>query len=204
MPAPVLGIAQERICPDPPQLPDSITDLYGAGQAARMIQSLARTDRRFLSLRSWNFLQAFSIPSSFCASLGPHDWISRGNTGSPLRVDGRGVDFYSPDEFESVGMIAALDFEKPFPFGAIRVPPVRLKGGRLYYRPQGQLPLASGRPDRLVFDFARLATAPEQGFSEFAQQWGVLGLCPHDKSIHHLVSPLLPQLDGRRNDRADQ
>jgi hypothetical protein len=93
-------------------------------------------------------------------------------------------------------MIAALDFEKPFPFGAIRVPPVRLKGGRLYYRPQGQLPFASGRPDRLVFDFARLATALEQAFLEFAQQWGVLGLCPHDKSIHHLVSPCFPNWMG--------
>ena len=44
---------------------------------------------------------------------------------------------------------AALPYEKPFPFGTILVPPVRLQGKALYFRPRGPLQPATGRPDRL-------------------------------------------------------
>ena len=99
-------------------------------------------------------------------------------------------------KLESVGMRAALPYEKPFPFGTILVPPVRLQGKTLYFRPEGPLQPATGRPDRLVFDFARLATAPERAFVEFARIWGVLGICPHGDSIHHTEPACLPRRAG--------
>ncbi len=88
-------------------------------------------------------------------------------------------------------MIAALDFEQPFPFGTILVPPVRLAAGRLYFQPKGPLHPARGRPDRLVFDFARLSEAPEKAFLEFARVWGAMGICPHQTTLHHRSPPCL-------------
>jgi hypothetical protein len=93
-------------------------------------------------------------------------------------------------------VIAALDFEQPFPFGTIFVPPVRLAAGRLYFRPKGPLHPANGQPERLVFDFARLSEAPEKAFLEFARTWGALGICPHRTAIHHQSPPCLPHLIG--------
>jgi hypothetical protein len=61
-------------------------------------------------------------------------------------------------------MIASLDFEQPFPFGAILVPPVRIAGGRLRFKLKGPLRVANGLPGRLVFDFARLANASDSLF----------------------------------------
>src|SRR5260370_15407197 len=86
--------------------------------------------------------------------------------------------------------------EKPSLSGTILAPPVRLQGKTLYFRPQGPLQPAAGRPDRLVFDFARLATAPERAFVEFARIWGVLGICPHGDSIHHKEPACLPHRVG--------
>jgi hypothetical protein len=100
------------------------------------------------------------------------------------------------DELESVGMIAALDFGQPFPFGMILVPPVRLAAGRLYFQPKGPLRPAKGQPERLVFDFAGLSEAPEKAFLEFARTWGALGICPHRTTVHHLSPPCLSHLVG--------
>src|ERR1039458_6121216 len=88
-------------------------------------------------------------------------------------------------------MIAALDFEQPFPFGAILVPPVRLAAGRLYFRPKGPLHPANGQPERLVFDFAGLSEASEKAFLEFSRKWGALGICPHGTTLHHRSPPCL-------------
>ena len=41
-------------------------------------------------------------------------------------------------------MIAALPYDRPFPSAAIWAAPVRLKGDRLCFRPQGPLALATG------------------------------------------------------------
>jgi hypothetical protein len=73
---------------------------------------------------------------------------------------------------------------------------VRLQDGRLYFRAQEHLHLAEGHPERLVFDFARLATAPDRAFLEFARIWGVLGICPHGDHIHHRMPVCLPRLVG--------
>ena len=62
--------------------------------------------------------------------------------------------------------------------------------GQLYFEPEGPLRPATGESERLVFDFANLAEAPEQAFVRFAQVWGVLGLCPHGNSIHHCTRPV--------------
>jgi hypothetical protein len=91
-------------------------------------------------------------------------------------------------------MIASLDFEQPFPFGAILVPPVRVTAGRLRFQPKGPLRVAKGQPERLVFDFARLAEASERSFLEFARTWGPLGICPHRTSVHHQSPPCLAYL----------
>lgn len=88
-------------------------------------------------------------------------------------------------------MIAALDFEQPFPFGMILVPPVRLAAGRLYFQPKGPLHPATGQTERLVFDFARLSEAPEKAFLEFARTWGALGICSHLRTLHHRSPPCL-------------
>jgi hypothetical protein len=93
-------------------------------------------------------------------------------------------------------MIASLDFEQPFPFGAILVPPARIAGGRLRFKLKGPLRVANGLPGRLVFDFARLANASEQSFLEFARTWGPLGICPHRTTVHHKSSPCLEHLVG--------
>ncbi len=91
-------------------------------------------------------------------------------------------------------MIEALRYEKPFPFDAILVPPLRLRAHALYFDPRGPLQPSKGQIERLVFDFARLANAPESAFLEFAQVWGALGLCSHRRSIHHEAPPCLPRL----------
>ena len=80
-------------------------------------------------------------------------------------------------------MIAELTYDKPFPSAIIRVPPVRLRSGQVYFQPEGPMRSAKGQSERLVFDFANLAEAPEQAFIRFAEVWGVLGLCPHDNSM---------------------
>src|SRR5271155_3002167 len=61
-------------------------------------------------------------------------------------------------------MIAALPYDKPFPSATILVPIVRLKGDQLCFRPDGPLRPYEGAPERLVFDFADLAEAPERAF----------------------------------------
>jgi hypothetical protein len=93
-------------------------------------------------------------------------------------------------------MIASLDFERPFPFGAILVPPVRMTAGQLRFQPKGSLRVAKGQPERLVFDFARLSEAPEKAFLEFARTWGALGICPHRTTLHHQSPPCLAHLVG--------
>jgi hypothetical protein len=75
-------------------------------------------------------------------------------------------------------MIAALDFAKSFPFDTILVPLVRLERDHLYFQPRGPLRAGEGSKERLVFDFANLATAPKRAFLEFAGRWGVLGFMP--------------------------
>jgi hypothetical protein len=82
-------------------------------------------------------------------------------------------------------MIAALPYDKPFPSATILVPIVHLKGDQLCFRPEGPLGPCKGAPERLVFDFANLAEAPERAFLSFARVWGVLGICRHGKSIRH-------------------
>jgi hypothetical protein len=93
-------------------------------------------------------------------------------------------------------VIASLDFEQPFPFGTILVPPVRLAAGRLYFHLKGPLHAGKGQPERLVFDFAGLSEAPEKAFLEFARTWGALGICPHRNTLHHQSPPCLLHLDG--------
>jgi len=93
-------------------------------------------------------------------------------------------------------MIAALDFEKSFPFGTILVPPVRLAAGRLCFSPKEPLRPATGLPERLAFDFACLSEAPEKDFLEFAHKWGALGICRHRTTLHHLSPPCLSHLVG--------
>lgn len=88
-------------------------------------------------------------------------------------------------------MIAALDFRERLPFDSIQVPPVRLQGGSLYFRPEGPLHPATGQKERLVFDFANLADASNDAFLEFAHEWGVLGLCEHKRPLFHKVPPCL-------------
>ena len=89
-------------------------------------------------------------------------------------------------------MIEALSYEKPFPFDTILVPPLRLRAHALYFEPRGPLQPSKGQIERLVFDFARLADAPESAFLEFAEVWGMLGLCSHRRPIHHEAPPCLP------------
>jgi hypothetical protein len=93
-------------------------------------------------------------------------------------------------------MIAALDFSERLPFDAIQVPPVRLERDCLHFRPQGPLRVATGRRERLVFDFANLADASKDAFLEFARRWGVLGLCEHKRPVFHQVPPCLPRRAG--------
>jgi hypothetical protein len=89
-----------------------------------------------------------------------------------------------------------LEFKGTLPFDSLQVPPVRLEGDSLYFRPQGPLHPASGQKDRLVFDFANLADAPNRAFLEFALSWGVLGLCGHNEPLFHRVRPCLPRRVG--------
>jgi hypothetical protein len=93
-------------------------------------------------------------------------------------------------------MLAALNFAERLPFDSIQVPPVRLEGGSIYFRPQGPLHPATGQKDRLVFDFANLADASNEAFLEFASSWGVLGLCKHRKPLFHKVRPCLTRRAG--------
>jgi hypothetical protein len=51
--------------------------------------------------------------------------------------------------------------------------------------------------ERLVFDFANLAEAPDEAHLAFARVWGTLGLCPHGQTIHHQSPPCLPRSVGR-------
>src|SRR5271156_3557662 len=97
---------------------------------------------------------------------------------------------------ESIGMIAALDFQERLAFDSIQVPPVREEGGSLYCRPQGPLHPATGQMERLVFDFANLADASNKAFLEFACSWGVLGLCVHKQPLFHRAPPCLPRRVG--------
>ena len=93
-------------------------------------------------------------------------------------------------------MLAGLDYTAQLPFDAIQVPPVRLEGDLLYFRPGGPLRPATGQRERLVFDFANLAEASNDTVLEFAQKWGVLGLCDHRKPLFHEVPPCLPRREG--------
>src|SRR5271155_813308 len=93
-------------------------------------------------------------------------------------------------------MRAALNFKELLPFDSIQVPPVRLEGGSLYFRPQGPLHPATGQKERLVFDFANLADASNEAFLEFACSWGVLGLCVHKQPLFHRAPPCLPRRVG--------
>src|SRR5208282_4225453 len=77
-----------------------------------------------------------------------------------------------------------------------QIPPVRLEGNGLYFRPQGPLRAATGPRERLVFDFANLADASNHAFLEFANTWGMLGLCEHGKPLFHKVPPCLPRRVG--------
>ena len=72
-------------------------------------------------------------------------------------------------------MLATLDFRGRLPFDSIQVPPVRLEGAYLYFRPQGPLHPATGQKERLVFDFANLADASNGAFLEFALKLGSAG-----------------------------
>ena len=94
-------------------------------------------------------------------------------------------------------MIAALKFEEGLPFDSLQVPPVRLKAGSLYFRPQGPLRPATGQKERLVFDFANVADASDDAFLEFAHTWGVLGVCRHNLPLFHRSLLCLPRREGR-------
>jgi hypothetical protein len=107
-----------------------------------------------------------------------------------------GLDFGGLVQLDSVGMIAALPYDRPFPTATIQVATVRLRDGQLCFRPEGPLRPSTGQSERLVFDFANLAEASERAFLGFAAVWGVLGLCPHGYSIHHLTPPCLPRPVG--------
>ena len=91
-------------------------------------------------------------------------------------------------------MLEVLEFKEGLPFDSIQVPPVRLEGGSLYFRPQGPLHPATGQKERLVFDFANLANASNKALLEFARKWGVLGVCRrHNRSVFHQVPACLPR-----------
>ena len=71
-------------------------------------------------------------------------------------------------------MLATLDFKERLPFDFIQVPPVRLEGGSLHFRPQGPLHPATGQKERLVFDFANLAdarTTPSSNLHAAGECW---------------------------------
>lgn len=93
-------------------------------------------------------------------------------------------------------MLAALKFSERLPFDTIQVPPVRLEGDCLYFRPQGPLHPATGQRERLVFDLANLADASKHALLEFANRWGVLGLCRHNRPAFHQVPACLPRRAG--------